>query len=82
MATVRDFEALRKPDLSGALEDFYADRLATIGYVHRAQLNRSMKNTKNAPLYRVMLFSKHALAVKLFNASSASSDQRGLFDKR
>lgn len=74
---------MKKPasDLGGAFEDFYAERLATIGYMHRTQLNRSMKNTRNAPLYRVMLFSKHALAVKLFDASSANSDQRGLFDK-
>jgi three-Cys-motif partner protein len=78
---VADFEAgkIRASDLGGALEDFYAGRLATIGYAHHTQLNRAMRNTRNAPLYRVMLFSKDPLAVKLFNASSASSGQRGLF---
>lgn len=77
---VADFEAMRRPapDLGGALENFYAERMATIGYANRSQLNRSMKNTRNAPLYRVMLFSKNPLATKLFEASSASRSQRGL----
>jgi three-Cys-motif partner protein len=79
---VADFEARRTSDanLGVALENFYAARLATIGYVHRTQLNRSMRNTRNAPLYRVMLFSKHDLAIKLFDASnSAVSSQSSLF---
>jgi three-Cys-motif partner protein len=78
---VADFEARKTtaPDLGSALENFYASQLATIGYANRTQLNRSMKNIKNAPLYRVMLFSKNPLATKLFDAtSSARSQQPGL----
>lgn len=77
---VAEFEARKTtaPDLGSALEDFYASQLATIGYTNRTQLNRSMKNTKNAPLYRVMLFSKNPLAIKLFDATSSTRSQPGL----
>jgi hypothetical protein len=66
------------PDVGSLLADFHADQLATLGYHHRQQLNRTMKNTRQAPLYRLMLFSRHPLAAKLFGAISASTPaQRG-----
>lgn len=80
---IADFEAkrVRAPDLGGALADFYADRLSKLGYNVRAQMNRSMANTRRAPLYRVMLFSKHQLAKKLFGVASRGR-QGGLnFDR-
>jgi hypothetical protein len=58
------------PDLGTALADFYGDRLAKLGYGVRGQMNRTMANTRGAPLYRVMLFSKHPLARKLFSVAS------------
>jgi hypothetical protein len=33
-------------------------------------MNRTMANTQGAPLYRVMLFSKHPVARKLFSVAS------------
>jgi len=77
---IADFEAKRilSPDLGTALADFYADRLAKLGYRVRGQMNRTMANTRGAPLYRVMLFSKHPLAEKLF--SVASRGRQGALD--
>jgi len=74
---IADFEAKRMaaPDLGAALAEFYADRLAKLGYGVRGQMNRTMANTRGAQLYRVMLFSKHPLARKLFAVAS-----RGLQD--
>jgi three-Cys-motif partner protein len=80
---IADFEAKRivAPDLGSALADFYADRLAKLGYSERGQMNRAMANMRGAPLYRVMLFSKHPLARKLFSVASRGS-QGGLdFDR-
>jgi three-Cys-motif partner protein len=76
---IADFEAKRimAPDLGTALADFYGDRLARLGYGVRGQMNRTMANTRGAPLYRVMLFSKHPLARKLFSVASRGS-QGGL----
>lgn len=69
---IADFEAKRiaAPDLGAALADFYADGLSKLGYSVRGQMNRTMANTRGAPLYRVMLFSKHPLARKLFTVAS------------
>ncbi len=76
---ISDFEAKRiaAPDLGAALGDFYSERLAKVGYSVRGQMNRPMANTKGAALYRVMLFSKHPLARKLFSVASRGR-QRGL----
>jgi len=76
---IAEFEAKRiaAPDLGSALADFYAERLAKLGYNERGQMNRTMANTRGAPLYRVMLFSKHPLARKLFSVASRGS-QGGL----
>ena len=66
-------------DVGSALADFYIRQLAIVGYPHCRQLNRTLKNTKNAPLYRLILFSRHPLGAKLFGAISASTNsQRGL----
>ena len=69
---IREFEAKRTtaPDLGTALADFYGKRLATLGYTVRGQMNRTMANTRGARLYRVMLFSRHLLAKKLFSVAS------------
>jgi three-Cys-motif partner protein len=53
-----------------ALTDYYCDRLGTIGYGHVAQLHVLMKNSKNAPLYRVILAGKHPLAAEFFKRIS------------
>jgi three-Cys-motif partner protein len=69
---IADFEAKRiaAPDLGTALSSFYGDRFVKLGYRVRGQMNRTMANTRSAPLYRVMLFSKHPLARKLFSVAS------------
>lgn len=73
---VADFEVKRTqaPNVGAALADYYADRLSKLGYKYRQQLNDTMKNTRNATLYRVMCFSKHQLGGKLFGAVSKSVD--------
>jgi three-Cys-motif partner protein len=81
--TIADFEAKRivAPDLGTALADFYADRLAKLGYRVRGQMNRTMANMRGAPLYRVMLFSKHPLAQKLFSVASRGRQSTLDFDR-
>lgn len=73
--------ALPTPAIGDALTDFYIQRLATLGYLHVAPLHRLMKNTANAPLYRVVLASKHATGADFFKkiAKYEYSGQRGLF---
>jgi len=45
-------------DAADALTDFYLEQLATLGYVYSRALHRLMKNTKNAPLYRLIFASR------------------------
>jgi three-Cys-motif partner protein len=73
---VADFEArkIQAPDVGAALGDYYADRLLKIGYRYGCPLNDTMRNTRNAPLYRIMSFSKHPLGQRLFRAVSKSVD--------
>ena len=77
---ITDFDGKRivAPDLGTALADFYSDRLSLLGYTVRGQMNRTMANTRGAPLYRIMLFSKHPLARRLFSA--ASRGRQGTLD--
>ena len=51
-----------RSDLATALADYYGERLHGIGCTHFAQLHRVMKNTKNAPLYRLIIASRHPKA--------------------
>ncbi len=67
-------------DLATALTEFYTQRLASIGYPHVYELHVLMKNTRNAPLYRLVLAAKHERAVEFFRsiAEIEHSGQRGL----
>lgn len=67
-------------DLATALMDLYVAQLATIEYAHVYPLQRVMRNTTQAPLYRLLLASKHLLGAEFFGKISAieSSGQRGL----
>jgi len=69
---LRAFEAggLHVPNVETALTNHYADRLATIGYPHIAQLHTLMKNDKGAALYRVILAAKHDRATDFFQKIS------------
>lgn len=67
-------------DLATALMDLYVAQLATIDYAHVYPLQRVMRNTTQAPLYRLLLASKHPLGAEFFEKVSAieSGGQRGL----
>jgi three-Cys-motif partner protein len=67
-------------DIATALTGYYTQRLATIGYPYVHELHVLMKNTRNAPLYRLVLAAKHEQAVKFFKsiAEIEHSGQRGL----
>jgi len=67
-------------DLATALTQFYIERLASIGYPHVHELHVLMKNTRNAPLYRLVLAARHERAVTFFRsiAKIEHSGQRGL----
>jgi len=71
---VADFEARKTtaPDVGAALADYYTERLKNLGYRYAQPLYQPMKNTRNAELYRVLLFSKHPLGKRLFGAVSKS----------
>ena len=68
------------PDLATTLTDFYCNRLGTLGYDYVAPLQRLMRNTINAPLYRLILAGKHPRAAEFFQKISRIEDdgQRGL----
>jgi hypothetical protein len=68
-----------RSDLATALADLYGEQLATLGYDHIAQLHRLMKNTRNAPLYRLLLASRNPRAAEFFQKISAieHNGQRG-----
>lgn len=67
-------------DIASELTQFYIERLGSIGYPHTAELHVLMKNTKNAPLYRLVLAARHELAVQYFREISKieHTGQRGL----
>jgi three-Cys-motif partner protein len=67
--------------IGDALTDFYVARLGTLGYEHVAPLHVLMKNTQNAPLYRLVLAGKHERATDFFRKISRIeySGQRRLF---
>ena len=85
-AVVRRFDRgeIARADRSTALCDFYGKQLGRIGYGQVEQLHRLMKNTKNAPLYRLLLASSHPRATDFFRKIAAieHDGQRGLrFDR-
>lgn len=61
---------LESADVASALTDFYCARLSTIGYQHVAQLHRLMRNSTNAPLYRLVLAARHERAAEFFRKIS------------
>jgi three-Cys-motif partner protein len=72
----------RTVDVADALTTFFERQLqAGLGYPYVKSLHRLMKNSKNAPLYRLILASHSGLAPKLWEgvAKIESSGQRGLF---
>jgi three-Cys-motif partner protein len=79
---VEECAAKRKPaqDVAAMLTEYYIGRLGTIGYPHVHDLHVLMKNTRNAPLYRLVLAARHERAVKFFKsiAKIEHSGQRGL----
>jgi three-Cys-motif partner protein len=73
-----------RSDRATALADFYGEQLGLIGYAHVDQLHRIMKNTRNAPLYRLLLASRHPRATDFFRKIAAieHDGQRGFrFDR-
>lgn len=68
--------------IADALTTFFEMQLRDrLGYPEVTSLHRLMKNSKNAPLYRLILASHNKLAPKLWRAVSAIEfdGQRGLF---
>lgn len=78
---VKDFEAKRLTvrEMATALLNLYARQLASIGYEHHHTWPVTMRNNRNAKLYTVELFSKHALGKKLAHAISPRREAT-LFD--
>lgn len=78
---VRQFErgGADRPDLPTALADHYGSRLRTLGYPVLEQLHRTMRNNRNAPLYRLLLASKHPRGGDFFRKIAAieHDGQRG-----
>jgi three-Cys-motif partner protein len=67
--------------VADALTTFFEQRLQNgLGYPHVTSLHRLMKNSMNAPLYRLILASHDPLAPKLWHKISAveANGQRGL----
>src|SRR5439155_26419210 len=69
-----------RADVATALADFYGQQLGLIGYGQVAQLQRLMRNTRQAPLYRLLLASRHPRATDFFAkiATIQHDGQRGL----
>src|SRR5262249_1063609 len=71
-------------DRATALAHFYGEQLGGIGYGEVEQLHRPMKNTRNAPLYRLLLASRNPRATDFFRKIAAieHDGQRGFrFDR-
>ena len=69
-------------DVADALTTFFERQLQTeLGYPYVKSLHRLMKNSKNAPLYRLILASHSELAPKLWQGVTKIEfgGQRGLF---
>ncbi len=68
-------------DVADALTTFFELRLQSLGYRYVKSLHRLMKNSKNAPLYRLILASHSPLAPKLWEGVTKIEfgGQRGLF---
>jgi three-Cys-motif partner protein len=69
-------------DVADAVTTFFERQLRTgLGYPYVESLHRLMKNSKNAPLYRLILAAHDDLAPKLWQgvAKIEFSGQRGLF---
>lgn len=64
-----------------ALTAFFEQQLRSLGYQHVAGLHTTMKNSKNASLYRLVLASHHEAAIKLWRNVSAiePTGQRRMF---
>jgi three-Cys-motif partner protein len=58
-------------DRAAALCNFYGEQLAGLGYGYVEQLHRLMKNTRNAPLYRLLLASRHPRGAEFFRKIAA-----------
>lgn len=67
-------------DYANVLTDYYAERLRTLGYPYCDRHRAPMKNSKNAPLYRLLLASRHKLAGDYFQRITTieRSGQRAL----
>jgi hypothetical protein len=67
-------------NVGDALEDFFCQQLRLMGYEHVEPLQAVMKNSKNGPLYRLILAAHDDLAVKLWRGISEirASGQRSL----
>lgn len=67
---VSDWPARLRPVPPGervsAFVDLYLEQLRTLGYLHVHQRRAPMKNSKNAPLYRLLLASKHPRGAEFF----------------
>jgi hypothetical protein len=60
-------DGLGDAEVADALQRLYATTsLAAIGYPHWTAVERLMKNTRNAGLYRVLVASRHPLGIDLF----------------
>lgn len=68
-------------EYASALTDFYLEQLGTIDYCACEQLHVLMRNSCNAPLYRLILAGKHPRAVDYFRKISTieHTGQRNLF---
>jgi three-Cys-motif partner protein len=71
---------LTTSEIGDALTEYYVRRLGTLNYQHVAPLHVLMKNTRNAPLYRLILAARHERATDFFAKISKIeySGQRGL----
>ena len=78
------WQAYRRPPFTSdadALTAFFEQQLRSLGYNHVEGLHTTMKNSKNASLYRLVLASHHETAIKLWRNVSAieSTGQRRMF---
>jgi len=66
----------RASEITAALEDLYVKQLGTIGYPHVARGRDVIKNSRNAPMYRLMLASRHPLGEEFFKKIERMNAQR------
>lgn len=70
VALAAERQNLSASDTATRLLAFYGKQLQAIGYPHVADSQQVMKNSRQVGLYRLVLASKDALAVKLFDGIS------------